>query len=132
MRIVLGLLKGGIVGAGLGFGFYYLNLGGFLNWVLYALIGAAVGFIAGRPFWKHDTIWTPVVKAVVGVCICIGLYAIVAKLLGDPSLNAVGLEGTASSFPYLLGGIIGVVYGVFVEVDDGGKADKEKEKKEGS
>jgi len=127
VRILLGLLKGGIIGGGLGFGFYYLKLGGVLNWVLYGLIGAAVGFIAGRPFWKHDTIWTPVVKAVVGVAICIGLYALVAKALGDPKLNAVGLEGTASAFPYVLGGVIGVVYGVFIEVDDGGKADKQKQ-----
>lgn len=132
MRLVLGLLKGGIIGGGLGFGFYHLGLGGVMNWVLYALIGAAVGFIAGRPFWKHDTIWTPVVKAVVGICICIGLYALVTKAFGDPRLNAVGLEGTASSFPYVLGGVIGVLYGIFVEVDDGGKADKEKGKQKPS
>ena len=72
------------------------------------------------------------VKAVIGVALAIGLYAIVAKALGDPSLNAVGLEGTASSFPYLLGAVIGVVYGVFVEWDDGGKAAKEAKKKEGA
>lgn len=125
MRILLGLLKGGIIGGGLGFGFYYLKLGGLLNWVLYGLIGALVGFIAGRPFWKHETIWTPVVKAIVGVAICIGLYALVAKALGDPRLNAVGLQGTASAFPYVLGAVIGVVYGVFVEVDDGGKTAKQ-------
>ena len=130
MRVVLGLLKGGIIGAGLGFGFHSLNLGGVLNWVLYGLIGALVGFVAGRPFWKHDTIWTPVVKAVVGVAICIGLYAVVAKLFGDPSLSAVGLDGQATSFPYVLGGVIGVLYGIFVEVDDGGK-DGKKGKKEG-
>jgi len=124
VRILLGLIKGGIIGGGLGFGFYSLGLGGVLNWVLYALIGAAVGFIAGKPFWRHETIWTPVVKAVIGIAICIGLYAVVAKALGDPKLNAVGLEGTASSFPYVLGAVIGVLYGVFVEVDDGGKADK--------
>jgi len=125
VRILLGLLKGGIIGGGLGFGFYYLKLGGLLNWVLYGLIGALVGFIAGRPFWKHETIWTPVVKAIVGVAICIGLYALVAKALGDPRLNAVGLQGTASAFPYVLGAVIGVVYGVFVEVDDGGKTAKQ-------
>lgn len=131
MRLLLGLLKGGIIGGGLGYGFFALGLGGALNWVLYAVIGAAVGFIAGRPFWRHDTIWTPVVKAVFGLAVSVGLYAVVAKLLGDPKLNAVGLEGTASSFPYVLGAVIGVIYGVFVEVDDGGKADKAKGKKQG-
>jgi hypothetical protein len=55
------------------------------------------------------------------------LYAVVAKLLGDPDLQAVGLKGRATAFPYLLGAAIGVVYGVFVEVDDGGKGKLEKQ-----
>lgn len=130
MRVLLGLLKGGIIGGGVGFAFFQLQLGGVLNWVLYGLIGALVGFIAGRPFWRHDTIWTPVVKAVVGVAICIGLYALVSKALGDPKLSFIGPNVTASSVPYLLGAVVGVVYGIFVEVDDGGKADKAAGKKE--
>jgi hypothetical protein len=60
--------------------------------------------------------------------VAIGLYALVAKALGDPKLNAVGLEGTISSFPYVLGAAVGVVYGIFVEVDDGGKTAAKKDK----
>lgn len=120
MRVLLGLFKGGIIGGGLGYGFYHLGLSGVLNWVLYAAIGALVGFIAGRPFWQHDTIWTPVVKAVIGVAICVGLYALVAKVLGDPQLSFIQPGLTATSLPYLFGAVVGVVYGVFVEIDDGG------------
>ena len=126
MRLLTGLLKGGIIGGGLGYAFSYLQLGGVLTWVLYAAIGAAVGFIAGRPFWRHDTIWTPVVKAVVGVAICVGLYALVSRVLGDPQLGFLGPGITATSVPYLFGAVVGVIYGVFVEIDDGGKADKEQ------
>ena len=130
MRVLLGLLKGGIIGGGLGLGFYYLNLGGIglLHYVLYGVIGALVGFIAGRPFWKHETIWTPVVKAVVGFAICLGLYALVAKALGDPQLSFIGPNVTATSMPYAFGAAVGVLYGIFVEVDDGGKAKKEAKK----
>lgn len=131
MRVLLGLLKGGIIGGGLGFGFYQLELGGVLTWILYGVIGALVGFIAGRPFWRHDTIWTPVVKAVVGVALCIGLYALVSRVFGDPQLSFIGPTVTVTSLPYVFGAVVGVIYGVFVEVDDGGKADKSAGKKQG-
>ena len=124
MRVILGILKGGIIGGGLGFGFMQLgslSKAGFMQYLLYGLIGAIVGFVAGRPFWKHDTIWTPVVKAVVGFGICLGIYALVAKAFGDPTLSFVGPNVTVSSLPYALGAAVGVIYGVFVEVDDGGK-----------
>ncbi len=131
MRVLLGLLKGGIIGGGLGYGFYLTTLEqvGFLHYILYGLIGALVGIIAGRPFWRHDTIWTPVVKAVVGFAICLGLYALVAKAFGDPSVDFVEKGMTATKYPYVFGALVGVVYGVFVEVDDGGKAKKEAAKK---
>jgi hypothetical protein len=130
VRVILGLLKGGIIGGGLGYGFQYLKLpGGLMNYLLYGIIGALVGFIAGRPFWRHDTIWTPVIKAIVGFGICVGLYALVFKALGDPKLSFVGSGVTATSLPYAFGALVGVVYGVFVEVDDGGKAEQESGKK---
>lgn len=131
MRILLGLLKGGIIGGAVGYGAYHLGLGGWLSYAVYGVVGALVGFIAGRPFWKHDTIWTPVVKAVVGFGICLGLYALVAKALGDPSLSFLGEGVTATSLPYAFGAFVGVIYGIFVEVDDGGTSDKEQEKPQG-
>jgi hypothetical protein len=129
VRLISGLLKGGIIGGALGFGFMHLpGLAqlGFVHYLLYGVIGALVGFIAGRPFWRHETLWTPIVKAVVGFGICLGLYALVVKVFGDPKLSFVGLNASASAVPYALGAAIGIVYGVFVEIDDGGKADKEK------
>jgi hypothetical protein len=132
MRLLLGLIKGAIIGGGLGFGFTQLGSlasMGFMQYVLYAAIGALVGFIAGKPFWQHETIWTPVVKALVGAGISIGLYLLVTKVLGDPKLSFISPTATFSNPPYILGGAIGAVYGIFVEIDDGGSADKAAAKK---
>ena len=135
MRVIIGLVKGALIGGGLGYAFVQLgSLGkhGLAHYLLYALIGAVVGLVAGRPLWRQETLWTPAIKAVFGVAVCIGLYAVVVELLGDPNLRAVGLTGRASAFPYLLGAVVGVVYGVFVEVDDGGKKDKDNASKGGN
>ncbi len=129
MRVILGLIKGIIIGGGLGFGFTQLGSVAqhrFMQYVLYAVIGALVGFIAGKPFWRHDTIWTPVIKALFGAAVSVGLYVLVVRVLGDPKLAFIGPGVTASTYPYLLGGAIGGLWGIFVEVDDGGKAEKEK------
>lgn len=126
MRLLLGLLKGAVVGGGLGFGFMQLGAlahYGFMQYVLYAAIGALVGFVAGKPFWRHDTLWTPVVKALFGAAVAVGLYLLVVKVFGDPKLTFLGAEAPAASTPYVLGGVIGAVYGIFVELDDGGKSE---------
>jgi len=131
VRVLLGLLKGVIIGGGIGFGFQYLgslSQQGFMQYVLYAVIGALVGFIAGKPFWRHETIWTPVIKALFGAAVCVGLYLLVKKPLGDPKLAFMGPAATATSLPYLFGAAVGAVYGIFVEVDDGGKSETAKGK----
>jgi hypothetical protein len=131
LRLLLGLLKGVIIGGGLGFGFQYLGSiaqQSFMQYVLYGVIGALVGFIAGKPFWRHETIWTPVIKALVGAGVCIGLYVLVKRPLGDPKLAFIGPTVTATSLPYIFGAVVGAVYGIFVEIDDGGKSDSPKPK----
>jgi hypothetical protein len=130
VRVILGLIKGGIIGGGLGFGFTQLGAlaqHGFMQYVLYAVIGALVGFIAGKPFWRHDTIWTPVIKAFFGAAVSVGLYVLVVRVLHDPKLAFIGPSVTMTTYPYVLGGAIGALWGIFVEVDDGGKA-AEKDK----
>ncbi|MCC6750201.1 MAG: hypothetical protein IT371_21215 [Deltaproteobacteria bacterium] len=130
MRLLLGLLKGGIIGGGLGYGFTQLGSIAQASWasyVLYGAIGALVGIVAGRPFWRHETFWTPLIKGLFGFGVGVGLYALAVKVLGDPKLTFVGLDARLSGAPYVLGGLIGILYGIFVEVDDGGKADAKSE-----
>ena len=123
MRVLIGLLKGGIIGGGLGFGFTQLGSlshVGALQYLLYGVIGLLVGVVAGRPIWRQETLWTPLIKGVVGFALCIGLYALIMKFVGDPELSFLGSGVHLSSVPYALGAACGMAYGIFVEVDDGG------------
>lgn len=126
MRLVLGLLKGAVIGGALGYGAYAAGLGGGFNWVTYGLVGFAVGLLVGRPIWRHlkdtgSTIWTPVLKGVFGFGIGVGIYALVGKAWGTFDLAISALEPEPRrlhDWPFILGGAIGALYGAFVEVDD--------------
>jgi hypothetical protein len=123
LRLLVGLIKGLVVGGGVGYGLLRL---GWTNavwiYIACALVGALVGVVCGRAPWKSDTIWTPVVKAVVGSLIGVGLCALGRKVL--PETHLFALQGVAVSTQdgSFLATAIGVLYGMFVEVDDGGKA----------
>jgi hypothetical protein len=126
-RILLGLLKGGLLGAAAG---YFAGSAGVsagpIAVVLYAAIGAAVGLVCGRPLWRQETFWTPVIKALFGVGVGVGLFFLARKVLGHTVLSIAAIPGSGThplaEVPALLGPIIGAVYGIFVEVDDGSSA----------
>jgi len=126
VKLVVGLLKGAVIGGAVGYGAYALaNATGFSNGFLtYGAVGLLVGLLVGRPLWslirdKSATSWVGIIKALVGFGIGCGLYAIVAKAW-NPQMEIVGHPFQWS--PYL-GGLIGAVYGAFVELDDGSGED---------
>lgn len=123
LRVILGLLKGGVVGGALGYGAHAIGVStGVLGYLVYAVIGFVVGVVCGKPLWRHETLWTPVVKGVIGALVCAGLYWGASKLLGGvPAPAFLGLEeGTVlAGAPFVLGPAIGILYGILVEVDDG-------------
>jgi hypothetical protein len=129
IRIFLGLLKGGLVGAAFGFGAARLGLStGALAWPAYGALGFLVGVVCGKPPWRQETLWTTLMKGIIGFVMCMGLYWVAQKVLGGikaPSLVVAELglaaDTTLASTPVLLAPLIGIVYGIFVEVDDGGK-----------
>ena len=91
LRLVLGVIKGGVIGGALGYAAMYLGLGAGWSWLVYGVVGAAVGFLVGRPFWSHlfdkkSTIWTAILKAIFGFGVGAGLWAVGAKALGDPQI----------------------------------------------
>ena len=134
MPLLFGLLKGvllgGIIGGGLGYGFMQLGLApGILSYLFFGVIGALVGFVVGKPFWKHNTIYTPVFKAVAGFAVCLGLYALAHKFIGTLSLGFIQEGATLSKTTYVLGALVGIVYGAFMGIDDAVE-DKPKDKKE--
>jgi hypothetical protein len=81
VRLILGLLKGAIIGAALGLGAEQIGLEGGWGYVVYGLVGFAVGLFVGRPIWSHlldknSTIWTSVLKGFFGFGVGVGLYAL--------------------------------------------------------
>jgi hypothetical protein len=123
LRLVLGLLKGAVLGAGIGYGAYYLGLDGGWNYLVYGLIGFVVGLFVGRPIWSHildksSTVWTAVLKGLFGVGIGIGIYALVHKLIGDPKLTIAGETRMLTDWGYLFGAAVGGLFGAWVELDD--------------
>jgi hypothetical protein len=130
LRLLLGLLKGAVIGAAVGMGAYALDLRGGFNWVTYGVVGVVVGLLVGRPIWSHlrdrsSTIVVSVLKAIVGFGIGAGLYALVAKGWGGFDLTFEGETRNLIDWQPLLGAAIGAIYGAWVELDDAPPAAKQ-------
>ncbi|HEX8109796.1 MAG TPA: hypothetical protein VF516_18825 [Kofleriaceae bacterium] len=122
-KLVVGILKGAIIGGALGYGAFALKEATELAnpWLTYGAVGALVGLLAGRPIWsllrdKNATAWVSILKAAFGFGVGCGLYAIIAKLWTAPEVVVQGYD--IFTWPVTLGGAIGAVYGGFVELDD--------------
>lgn len=126
VKLLLGLLKGLVIGVALGYGAFALGLDGGFNWLTYGLVGAFVGLLVGRPFWslitdKDATIWIAVLKSLFGFGVACGIYALVAKVWGGFELELSFLSDTPRKFQDwqpVFAGALGAVYGGFVELDD--------------
>lgn len=129
LRAILGLIKGFVVGGAVGYGLFRLGwTAGVWAYLASALVGAVVGVVCGRAPWKSETIWTPVVKMVIGAVIGAGLAALGRRFLPDLHLASFQTMEIGTRSPAFLTAAIGVLYGMFVEIDDGGRADKEPDK----
>ena len=122
-RLLLGLLKGAVIGGGLGYGAYELGLGGWAGWFVYCSIGAVIGLLVGKPIWSHlrdkgATLWTPALKAVFGAGIGAGLYALVKYFASGMELELLGETRAIPNWQFIVGAGIGAVYGAFTELDD--------------
>jgi hypothetical protein len=131
VRLVLGLVKGAVIGCALGFGAYQLGFVGAWGYVVSGIIGFAVGLFVGRPIWSHlidreSTIWTAILKGIFGFGVGAGLFALVRHVAGDPvvAFGLPELSGPVSMLPHVVGGAIGALYGAWVEVDDAPAAKK--------
>ncbi|HWM86687.1 MAG TPA: hypothetical protein VNO33_12635 [Kofleriaceae bacterium] len=123
LRLILGFLKGVIIGGAVGYGAYYLGLVGVFHWITYGVIGALVGLLVGRPFWSHmfdksSTMWTALLKGIVGYGVGVGLFALAAKVWGGFDLTIADDTRILHDWQFVLGGAIGALYGAFVEIDD--------------
>ena len=139
IKLVVGILKGAVIGGAVGYGAYALgNATGLESpWLIYGTIGALVGLIAGRPIWsllrdKNATAWVSALKAAFGFGVGCGLYAIIAKAWNPGELIVAigGRDVNLFTWPVTVGGAIGAVYGAFVELDDAIGDDKKAAAKE--
>jgi hypothetical protein len=136
-RVLLGFLKGGVVGAAIGAGAFKLGIGGgVLAAITYAVVGGLVGILCGRPPWRQDTVWTTALKGIFGAVVGGALYWGAGKLLGGVHVAFAGKLGVPDrplvELPVLLGPLIGAAWGAFVELDDGGSSAADAKKKPGS
>jgi hypothetical protein len=126
VKLLLGLLKGVVLGGVLGYGAYAAGLDGGLLWPVYGLVGALVGLVAGTPLWKlitdkNATSWVSILKAVFGFGVGCGLYALVAKVWGGFELSLTFLEARPRLFQHwqpAFGAAVGGFLGAFFEIDD--------------
>jgi hypothetical protein len=130
IKLVVGILKGAVIGGAVGYGSFALGSATGLAspWLTYGAIGALVGLIAGRPIWslirdKNATTWVSILKAAFGFGVGCGLYALIAKVW-SPSQVLLVAGQNVFTWPVTLGGAIGAVYGGFVELDDAVGEDK--------
>lgn len=101
-RLLVGLVKGLLIGALLGFGLAKLGLGAPIALIAYpaaALVGILVGLVAGKPIWAKDAKIEAGMKAFVGAILGAGLmFAARRWLTMDVALPLQGLvEAKASS-----------------------------------
>ncbi len=122
IKLLVGLIKGAIIGGAVGYGAYALQgATDFANpWLTYGVVGVLVGLLVGRPIWslirdQNATTVVSMLKAAFGFGVGCGLYALVSKAI-NPSLTIAGHD--VFSWAPTLGGAIGAVYGAFVELDD--------------
>lgn len=134
IKLVVGILKGAVIGGAVGYGAYALKTAtGFASpWLAYGVIGALVGLIAGKPIWslirdKNATSWVSILKAMFGFGAGCGLYALVSRVLSFPEVIVAGEN--VFTWPVSVGGAIGAVLGGLFELDDAIGDDKDKAEK---
>jgi hypothetical protein len=123
VKLLIGILKGAVIGGAVGYGAYALGLHGAMDWVTYGAIGALVGLLVGRPLWslivdKNATTFVSILKSIFGFGVGCGLYALVSRVWGGFALTLGEQTRMIYDWQPILGAAIGGVYGGFVELDD--------------
>jgi len=113
VAIVLGLIKGGALGAGAA----YLATRGILPlWLLAAIVGVLAGAIAGRAPWRGAAWIATILKAGIGFLVGWGGYRLVLWL---------GFQNQ----PYIWLPALGALWSLLIEIDDAVGGSEEPEKK---
>jgi hypothetical protein len=132
-RLVIGIVKGLIVGALVGFGMMKLGFaapGAVVAYLAAAFTGVLIGLIAGKPIWAKDAKIEAGMKAFVGALLGVGLMVAARRWLTMPVPFSLGpladpSLGEAAGSPETIGGLaitslaaIAALLGGFYEADN--------------
>ncbi|MEZ4362481.1 MAG: hypothetical protein R3B48_19985 [Kofleriaceae bacterium] len=124
IKLFIGILKGSLLGGVIGYGAYALGQDhAAFYWITYALVGALVGLLVGRPIWaviadKNATSFASILKALFGVGLGVGVYALVRRFAGDLQIEMLGETRQLAHWQPILGAAIGGLWGGVIELDD--------------
>lgn len=115
--IVSGLIKGAIVGLGVGIVFAVFDTGHHMvgtKFILFAMTGLLCGILCGTPIWRKEALTSNMIKAATGVVIGLLAMALLYYVL-DVEWGTRRL----SSYYWFVASVFGAMFGAFVEFDDG-------------
>lgn len=134
IRLVLGLLKGALIGGLVGFGLAKLGFiapGAIFAYLGIALTGALVGLVAGKPIWAEGARIEAGMKAFAGAVLGLGLLWAVRRWLTIPlpvslgplsapneALGETAANGTLGGLAVSSYAIVAAVLGGFFEADN--------------
>ena len=101
--------------------------------LLYGVVGAVVGLVCGKPLWRQETLFTPLLKAIFGLGVGIGATFVARKFLAGVHVPIAAIPGAVDhafpDVPLLLGPAVGILYGSLIELDDAGGGEPAKRKR---
>lgn len=136
-RLLLGLLKGIVVGGLFGFGIANIPglaaPGAVAHYLLAAAAGVLVGLVAGKPIWAKDAKIEAGMKAAVGAVLGAGLMlavrswlkvpfpeiaALAKYTIANPSLKETAVHGTIGGLAITSFAVVTGVLGAFYDADN--------------
>lgn len=128
-RLLIGIVKGLVVGGLLGFALVKLGMpmpGALVAYPAAAVTGIVIGLIAGKPIWAPDAKIEAGAKAIVGALLGVGLMAAARQWLMFPlpfALGDLASEGTAfGGFAMTSLAAIAALLGGFYDADNDSSA----------
>ena len=131
-RLLIGIVKGLVVGGLLGFALVKLGLGlpgAVIAYIAAAFMGVIIGLIAGKPIWAKDAKIEAGTKAAVGALLAIGLMAAARTwlLVPLPPLGTLVPDGaTLGGFAMTSLAAVAALLGGFYDADNNAAAEGEQ------
>ncbi|APR83700.1 Hypothetical protein A7982_09049 [Minicystis rosea] len=124
-RLLIGIVKGLVVGGLLGFGLVKLGMalpGALIAYLAAAVTGVVIGLVAGKPIWAKDAKIEAGAKAIVGALLGVGLMAAarhwLTMALPIPAGNLAPEGATFGGFAITSLAAIAALLGGFYDADN--------------